>query len=225
MNIKKLKLFLLGLPKTFLFNFHYFDFKTAVKFPVWLTHKVRLKSLKGIVHLETSQIRRGMISIGFAHVSINDTNEYSLWNVEGTVIFNGRAQFGAGSKIAVGKKARLKIGDNFLITARTEIACFKEITFGKDCLLSWDILIMDTDAHPIFSDSGDRINHDQPIKIGSHSWIGCRSTILKGTILPNNTIVGAYTLISKKFVEENSVIVGNAATVVKRNVNFPVENY
>ena len=127
MNIKKLKLFLLGFPKTLLFNFHYFDFKTALKLPVWLTHRVRLKSLKGRVHLEASQIRRGMISIGFAHVSINDTNEYSLWNVEGTVIFKGKAGFGAGTKIAVGKNAKHTFGKNFLITARSEIASFHGI--------------------------------------------------------------------------------------------------
>ncbi|MGK9369487.1 hypothetical protein ACSSWA_11355 [Melioribacter sp. Ez-97] len=82
-----------------------------------------------------------MITIGYAHVSINDVNENSLWNVEGTVIFKGRAGFGAGTKIAVGEGAILTFGNNFLITARTEIACFKEITFGDYYLLSWDILV------------------------------------------------------------------------------------
>jgi len=45
---------------------------------------------------------RGMITIGFQHVSINDINEYSLWNVEGRVIFKGRAGFGTGAEIADG---------------------------------------------------------------------------------------------------------------------------
>lgn len=189
MNIKKLKLFLLGLPKTLLFNFHYFDFKTAIKIPVWLTHKVRLKNLKGRVLLDVSQIKRGMISIGFAHVSINDTNEYALWNVEGTVIFKGKAGFGAGTKIAVGKNAKLTFGQNFLITARSEIACFKEIRFGDDCLLSWDILVMDTDAHPIYDEQMKRMNDDKSIIIGNHVWIGCRCLILKGTRIANRLVL------------------------------------
>jgi len=42
MNIKKVRLFLFGLPKTLLFNFYYFPFKTAIKLLVWITHKVKL---------------------------------------------------------------------------------------------------------------------------------------------------------------------------------------
>mgnify|MGYP005868018019 FL=1 len=174
MNIKKYKLFLLGLPKTLLFNFHYFPFKKAMKLPVWLTHRVRLKSLKGEVILQSEKIRRGMITIGYQHVSINDINEYSLWNVQGKVVFRGRAGFGAGAKIAVGRGATLTFGDQFLMTARSELVCFKEISFGDNCLLSWNILVMNTDAHPVYDKEGNHINHDQPITIGNKVWIGCR---------------------------------------------------
>jgi len=78
-----------------------------------LTHKVRSKSLKGKVLLQTEKIKRGLINIGYQHVSINGINEYSLWNVEGTVIFKGKTGFGAGTKIAVGPKGTLTFGDNF----------------------------------------------------------------------------------------------------------------
>jgi len=84
----------MGLPKTLRFNFHYFPFKIAIWLPVWLTHRVRLKYLKGRVILRANTIRRGMVTSGYQHVSINDLNEYSLWNVEGTVIFKGNAGFG-----------------------------------------------------------------------------------------------------------------------------------
>jgi len=218
MNLKKYKLFLLGLPKTLLFNFHYFPLKVAIKLPVWLTHKVRLKALKGNVIIESENIRRGIILIGYAHVSINDVNEYSMWNVEGTVIFKGRAGFGAGTKITVGKYARLTFDRNFLMTARSEIACFKEITFGEDNLLSWDILVMYTDAHPIYNEKDEKINEYISIKIGNHVWIGCRSIILKGTQIPENCIIGVSTLIHRKFKENNSLIVGNPAMTVKKNL-------
>jgi hypothetical protein len=52
MNIKKASLFLLGLPKTLIFNFHYFPFKIAIRLPVLLTHKVRLKKIKGKSYLQ-----------------------------------------------------------------------------------------------------------------------------------------------------------------------------
>ena len=160
-----------------------------------------------------------MITIGYQHVSINDINEYSLWNVEGTVIIKGKAGFGAGTLIAVGKGATLTLGDNFLITARSEIACFKEITFGDNCLISWNILLMDTDAHSIYYEDKKLINDDKPIKIGNKVWIGCRTLILKGTEIPDNCIIGAN-LVNKKFTKENSIIAGNPAKVVRENVSW-----
>jgi len=78
----------------------------------------------------------------------------------------------------VGKGATLTIGKNFLLTARSEIARFKEITFGDNCLLSWNILFMDTDAHPVYNQTDHIINEDKAIKIGNKVWIGCRCTIL-----------------------------------------------
>ncbi len=220
MNIKKYKLFLLGLPKTILFNFHYFTFPTAIKLPVWLSHKVWLKSLKGKVILKSNEIKRGMISLGYAHVSINDVNEYSLWNVEGTVVFHGKAGFGAGTKIAVGKDATLTFGNNFLITARSEISCFNEVTFGDDNLLSWDILVMDSDAHPVYNEQHERINEDKPIKTGSHVWIGCRSIILKGTQIADGCVVGANSILNKNFELANSIIAGNPVKPVKENIHW-----
>lgn len=220
MNFKKIKLFLFGLPKTLRFNFHYFPFKTAIKLPVLLTHRVRIKSLKGKVILPREKINRGLISIGFNHVSINDINEYSLWNVEGTVIFKGSAGFGAGTKIGVGQNAYLNFGKNFNMTARSEIGCFKEITFGDDCLLSWNILIMDTDAHPVYDQRGIIVNEDKSIKVGNKVWIGCRSLILKGVEIPDNCVIGANSFVNKKFETENSIIAGNPAKVVKENVKW-----
>jgi len=220
MNGRKYILLFLGLFKTLRFNFHYFPFKIAIRLPVWLTHRVRLKSLKGKVILKADAIRRGMITIGFQHVSINDINEYSLWNVEGRVIFKGRAGFGAGSKIAVGESATLSFGNQFLMTARSEIACFKEIHFGNHCLLSWNILIMDTDAHPVYDQENQQINADAPIKIGNKVWIGCRSTILKGAAIADGSIVGANSVVHKIFNHNNCIIAGNPARIVKENVHW-----
>jgi acetyltransferase-like isoleucine patch superfamily enzyme len=143
-----------------------------------------------------------MITIGYQHVSINDINEYSLWNVEGTVIIKGKAGFGAGTKIAVGKGAKLTLGDNFLITARSEIACFKEITFGDNCLKSWNVLLIDADAHPIFDENENLINDQKHKKIGNKVWIGCRTLTLKGTEIPDNCIIGANSLVNRKFTKE-----------------------
>ena len=52
------------------------------------------------------------------------------------------------------------------------------------------------------------------------SWIGNDVKITKKAFIPNNTIVGIGSVVSSKFEEENTVIAGNPAKVVKRGVKF-----
>lgn len=215
-----LRLFNLSIFRTFYINFKYFPVNIAILFPIWVTHSVRLKKARGIVELK-GKIKPGMIQIGFVDVSISTKRERSLWNVSGKIIFEGAAIFGAGSKIAVGDNAVLSFGKNFRITAKSEIACFKQISFGDGCLLSWDILVMDTDAHSIYDlKTGTKINSDQAIVIGKHVWIGCRTLILKGSKIPDNSVVGANSLVCKEFYEPNVIIAGIPSKVIKKSVKW-----
>ena len=96
------------------------------------------------------KVRMGMIKIGHHGVGTLDIKyNRTIWQNNGTVIFNGSANIGSGTKISVNKNATLTIGTQFCITGDSSIISSKEITFGKECLLSWDILIMDTDFHNI----------------------------------------------------------------------------
>ena len=53
------------------------------------------------------------------------------------------------------------------------------------------------------------------IKIGKNCFIGCNSIILKGTVLGDGCVVGAGAVVAGKF-EDNCVIAGNPAKVIKR---------
>ena len=46
---------------------------------------------------------------------------------------------------------KIVFGDNFCVTANSAIVCVSNINFGSNVLLSWDILILDTDFHKIYS--------------------------------------------------------------------------
>lgn len=175
--------------------------------------------MKGTVILE-GKIRRGMVTLGYSDVSISDLNERSLWNVEGQVIFKGTAVLGAGTKIAVGKEARLQFGHHFQITAKSEIACFKEIMFGDECLISWNVLVIDTDAHAICNEKQEQINQDSSIIIGNKVWIGCRSLILKGSEISNECIIGAQSVINKKYNKSNCILTGQPAKIIKTGIKW-----
>ena len=53
-----------------------------------------------------------------------------------------------------------------------------------------------SDTHSIFDENGNLMNKSREIVVGDKVWIGCRATILKGAIIPSNTVIGACSLIS-----------------------------
>ena len=57
----------------------------------------------------------------------------------------------------------------------------------------------------------------QAATIGKNVFIGCNSLILKGTVIGDNCVVGAGSVVSGKF-EENCIIAGNPAKVIKKLV-------
>lgn len=78
---------------------------------------------------------------------------------------------------------------------------------------------MDTDFHALYdSDSNIRININKPIFVGNHVWIGCRTTILKGSTIPDGSVIAACSVITKKLNESNCVYASN--DVKKRNISW-----
>src|SRR5574344_601778 len=209
MNKKTIaKLLSISIHKTLIFNFRYFYFRTAIKIPVLINRNVILKNLGGKVILNT-KIESKKINIGFDNVGTFDIKRSkTIWEVKGKVIFNGSALIGQGSKISVGTEGVLEIGDEFVITAETAIIALKRIAIGNNCLLSWDILIMDTDFHEIIM-KDKVINMPKEIHIGNNVWIGCRTTILKGSIINDGCIIGSNSVVTGELSKINSIYAGN----------------
>ena len=207
-----------SIPKTLRFNFHYFPFKTALKLPVVVSHRTYLRELHGKVVLP-EKVERAMIKIGFGDVGHYDRKRSrGIWQVSGMVSFSGKASIGHGSKLSV--RGHLSFGTDFNMTAESTIVCAKKITFGDDCLVAWDVLVMDTDEHPLYNKGDNRINPDKPIIVGNHVWIGCKCVLLKGAEVPNDTVLAAGTLLKSAFAGEQQVIGGNPPSILKRDVHW-----
>ena len=60
---------------------------------------------------------------------------------------------------------------------------------------------------------------DKPIVIGKNSWIGAGAIILPGVELGANTIVGAGAVVTKSFKKGNTVIGGNPAINLRKDIS------
>lgn len=95
------------------------------------------------------------------------------------------------------------------------------IEIGDWCMFSRDIEIRTTDAHSVVDvQTRERVNKPASVKIGNHVWVGVGSLISKGSQIPNDSIVGAYSFVNKIFTEENVLIAGTPAKIVRHGVTW-----
>lgn len=165
-------------------------------------------------------ISPAMIQIGYKIVgNVDEKYERSIIEIRrhGKVIFDGKCYLGSGIRLNVCKE--LRFGDNVRINGNTNICCFSGVEIGRDVLVSWDCLFMDTDFHRVYI-NGKIANSNSSIKIGNNCWIGCRTTVLKGSEIPAGSVVGAGSLVCKQFDKENCIYAGNPARLLKDNVRW-----
>ena len=214
--------YLKGIPKTIYFNYKYFGLKGIFKLKILVSNNVKLNKLKGRIRVNDN-LKMGAIRIGFGEVDIFDkSRSKSIFNLkdEGYINFKGKANIGQGTKFSV--NGILEVGENFTISAESEIICYKYIEIGDNVLISWKSLIMDTDFHSIYDFNHNQINSPKDIKIGHNVWIGARTTILKGASIPQSSIIAASTTVTKKYNNPNVIIAGNPSRIIKKDIYWKV---
>ncbi len=201
-------------------NFHYFGFRGVLNTYILCSRNLKIKDFCGTVTLARKE--RGIVRIGFGEVEVIDGKyNRAIWSNKGCIYFEGDAHFCIGAKLLVKDTGVIKFGNNFILNGDIQIICRKRIIFGDNCLISWGGLIMDTDFHSIYS-LGDlemrKLNDDQEVIIGNHCWLGCNSIILKGSILNDNSVVSAGSIVRKKHEISNCILIGDVEA--KENINW-----
>ena len=206
--------------KTIYANFAYLPWSVAYRFPIFVYGHVELRNIsKGSIVFRTSKIMPGMFRFGAPIMDVQPKSVISVLNIKGTCYIDGNVCIGKGGMIEVTNGATLSIGNNTTITGNTTIISTQEISIGERCMISWENLIMDSDWHNIIDlNTGNVMPKQKPITIGNHVWIGCRCTILKGTSIPDDSIVASNSKISKVFTSSNVVIGSN--NILREEVNW-----
>jgi acetyltransferase-like isoleucine patch superfamily enzyme len=211
-------LLLRAIPKTIYFNFRYFKLRDAIRFPVWVSHRVTLLRTRGSVEIQ-GPVRFGLVRMGFAENTMtNPSFDRSTWDVWGKVIFKGWAVFALGTKIGVDNgNACLTFGSNMIFNANNEICCSKLISFGDYFQAGWGNLFMDTPYHNI-TVGEDVLNPPAPVHIGNHVWVTTRCSILQGTKLSDGSIVGLGSVVTAKYLKPNCLIGGYPGRVLMEGI-------
>ena len=213
--------FLISLPKTIFFNFRVFPLKIAIKLPVAIAYNVNIKQLyKNCVLIKDEKISLFMIKIGFLGseaISENKRIFFMKKKGKGKLVFYGKAKFSSGITL-FNNTGTIIFGKNFSANKNCFISCDNKIVFGDDCLLGWNINIRDSDGHKIYPQK----ESNKDIIIGKHVWICANVDILKNNIVGDNCIIAYNSCLTGIKCDNNKLIGGYPAKVLKENVNWEI---
>jgi len=197
------------------------------------THSIGLNNIRGKIH---NKVYFNNCFLKKCNIKIRGVNNKVFINNQCALIDCKISIKGNNNTIIIGEKVYavkceiyieddfsfVEIGKECHISGLTHLACIEgcNIIIGEKCLFSSDVTFRTGDSHSILDLEGIRINPSQNIEIGNHVWIGNKTIITKGVIIPENCIVATGAIVTKKFEEPNVIIGGIPAKIIKRDVNW-----
>lgn len=220
----KLRIALRAFFPTIYFNFRYLPFRQALKLPIWI-YKPHFISLKGSVIIDTAKIHPGMIRIGFLTATAYPNFGFS-WNNKGLIIFKGKCVIGNNAFIVTEKNGKIEFGDNFRSTTSLKIVSCINIKFGQSVTLGWEVIIMDTNFHPLYDMEKKKFKKAYgEIVIGDYNWFAAQCYILHSVHTPERCVFGARSILTRgEKYESYCVYGGSPLRILSRNIICDMDN-
>jgi acetyltransferase-like isoleucine patch superfamily enzyme len=171
-------------------------------------------SIYGLKNIQT----KGLLKIGIDYVGFMDRYDRTLIRNTGSMHIIGNVSIGKGCRLDIGENAILRIHSAY-INANSTLVIMHGLTIGAGSVISWGCQFLDEDFHSI-SYAGKFLKSRNEISVGNHVWIGCNVTVLKGARLPNGSVVASGSVVTANFEEENTLIAGNPAKVIRHNISW-----
>lgn len=137
----------------------------------------------------------------------------------------GRMEIGRWVHIGDGNAIRchegsLRIGDKAVFGRENTVNCYLDIEIGAAALIADWVYICDfdhviSDIHQPIKDQG---IVKTPVRIGPDSWLGVKSTVLRGTTIGRGCVLGAHSVV-RGDIPDFSIAVGAPARVVRNRVD------
>lgn len=194
--------------KTVYLNYKVFPWNIAKKLPVFVGWNVDIhKVYRGSIEFQEGiQIRRGIVSLGVCRFPmISNKGLVTLLRIspKGKLVLGDDVKIYTGCSIIVTYKGVLSIGNDFLMNQKARLYCANSVAIGNHCRIGWETQVYDSNFHFMYDSVKHRIgNALGEVCFGHNVWVGNRCTIAKGASLPNYTIIGSNSLVSKKLENE-----------------------
>ncbi len=187
----------------------FIPFKTYIKSCITIRNNAKI-NLQGRLTIGNPNCKAASISRAPANI---------YFGYNSNVKIGKSISVGPGVNIIVKDNACLTIGNGTYFTSDMHLEAVSNISIGNDCAVSWGVTIIDDDHHTVINEATANDQKRSEVVIGNHVWIGCNATVLKGTVIGNNCIVGAGSIVNGVF-PDNSLIAGNPAKIIKSNIDW-----
>ena len=184
--------------KTVYINFAFLPFKQAILFPIFIYGKVKIYAHSGEIVIE-EPIKTGMIHLGRNTDKFSASKGSALINISGKLIFKGSVLFSVDYVLNI--FGECTIGKHIGFGNGVKICCWNKVSIGNNCAIGFESQIFDTNFHYMRNiETGIVGRRDGTVVIGDYCWIGNRTSISKGTQLPDYSIVSGNSMVNKNFV-------------------------
>ncbi len=195
----------------------------------------RRTTIRGLANLTTG----GTLHIGLGPTGFSHSEDRTYLNLRGRLYFRDGYAIGRGTRMDIGPGAEAVFGRGY-VNANSLFVIMNGLTVGHDTVISWNCRFVDEDFHQISATTGAvdgsattgavdgsattgavaRSSKDKRIVIGENVWVGCDSLLLKGVRIADGCVVAAGSVVTGQFDEPRTLIGGNPARVLKRDVSW-----
>lgn len=196
---------IINLLRSIYFNFRYLPFKQAINLPVWITTNFRVHGLKRGQLILCQSNRRSVVFGCWGSPGLQQMKGGLLFSKGSCLILRGHTVVSQGSVFRMDSGASIDLGRDFYCNKNCFFRASRDIVFGNDCLVGWNVQINTSDGHTILHDAKRRPS-DLSITIGNHVWITSNTIITKGVSIADGCIIAQGAVVAKSINERNALV-------------------
>jgi acetyltransferase-like isoleucine patch superfamily enzyme len=133
------------------------------------------------------------------------------------LVIHGDVSVFRSARIVIDEDAELEIGHQSYINFESTLLCWKHMKIGSNCAISWNVNILDGNAHELVV-AGMPRPRTRPVHIGDHVWIGT-GAIVVGATIGDGSVVAAGSVVTSE-VPAKVVVAGNPARISREDVTW-----